>query len=353
MGQHAARRHVRFFCPLRAGWLVLALGAAVILVPAVEAQVRANGYLSFAYEKGEGESDFPGGTFRGSQAGLLVAGRTGSLFSYGVEVRLSGETKTSLEEAWLAFQPWSGFSLRAGLFLVPFGKYNRSHRPHETPFIQPPLHLEALYPASWRDLGLVGEGHLGAFNYSIYLGNGLAEAASLGQGQQFEDNNSNKAAGGRASIFLSQSFELGGSYYQGKVDQADRRFLRLQGIDVTWQSDVFLFLYEYGKAVVENPEDYRDGESEGHFLLLSLKIRGLSPLVSYQTLRIDDPYHGPGFEPGVQVGAGLLSRVRRWAVGLTYSPALDLFLKLEYDFNREDGENLQNDVFRVQLALRF
>ncbi|MBM3285565.1 MAG: hypothetical protein FJY81_06800 [Candidatus Aminicenantes bacterium] len=336
----------------RAVWIGLS-AALAILGPPASAQFRANGYLSFQYETGGSQSDFPDGTFRGTQAGFLVTGRPGNLFSYNLEIRLKKETQAAIEEAWVGIEPSTAFGLKLGLYLVPFGKYNRSSRPHETAFIRPPLHLEAMYPASWRDIGFLAEGRVGILNYSAYLGNGLAEAVDLSSSQRYEDNNADKAAGGRVGVLLSQSFEVGFSYYRGKYDDDNSRALALQGADVTWQNDAFVFLYEYGKALIDNPEGYARGETEGHFFFLSLKVGEFSPLASYQKIKVADPFHGPGFSAGVSPGSGISSSLSRWALGLAYAPASGLLIKVEYDFNRESGFSLDNDVFLAQVALRF
>jgi len=325
---------------------------AVLGLPAI-AQVKANAYLSFQYEAGGSQSAFPDGSFRGTQAGLLITGQPGNLFFYNLEIRLKTETQAAIEEAWVAVEPWAAFGLKLGLYLVPFGKYNRSSRPHETAFIRPPLHLEAMVPPSWRDIGLLVEGRAGIFRYAAYLGNGLGEAADLSSSQQYEDNNAEKAAGGRAGVLLSQSFEVGFSYYRGKYDDGNSRALALQGADVTWQNDAFLFLYEYGKALVENPEGYARGETEGHFFFLSLRAGEFSPWASYQKVNVADPFHGPGFSSGASPGSGIFSRLSRWALGLTYAPAPGLLIKVEYDFNRESDISLDNDVVLAQVALRF
>ncbi len=317
------------------------------------AQFKTQGFLAFQFEKGESESDFPHGTFRGTQAGLQVTSQTKNIFLANLEIRLKSENQAGIEEAWVACQPSPSFGLKLGLYLVPFGKYNRSNRPYETPFIQPPLLIEALYPASWRDIGLLIEGKIGILNYFAYLGNGLAESPDLASSQQFKDNNSNKATGGRVSLFLSQSLEVGASYYRGKYDDANSRFLILQGGDVSWSNDFFLFTYEYGKALANNPGEYPQGETEGHWFLLSLTVGAFSPAVSYQKIKVNDPYHGPGFSPGVSAGSGLSSDVSRWAFGVTSTPAPGLFIKLEYDLNRETGGQLKNDAIQAQVAFRF
>ena len=319
----------------------------------VKAQFKAGGYFSFQYENGESQAEFPDGTFRRAQAGLLFTGESNKIFLYDLEVRFKTETSVEIEEAWVAIQPSAAFHLRLGFYLVPFGKYNRASRPHETDFIQTPLHLEALYPASWRDIGLLAEGSIGIFNYSGYLGNGLREAQDVPSGQQFKDNNADKTVGGRVGIFLSQSFEVGLSYYRGKYDDEGSRSLALQGADVTWQTDSFLFFYEYGKALIDNPGEYASGETEGHFFLLSLKTSEFLPLVTYQVVKSDDPYHGPGFLAGMSPGSGISSELKRWAVGLTYRPSSNMVIKIEYDFNKEKDLNLKNNVLLGQVALQF
>ncbi len=339
---------------MRAKDILIVLSLSIgIFSQEMRAQFKAGGYFSFQYENGESQAEFPDGTFRQVQAGLLFTGESNKIFLYDLEVRFKTETSVEIEEAWVAIQPSSAFHLRLGFYLVPFGKYNRASRPHETGFIQAPLHLEALYPASWRDIGLLAEGNIGIFNYSGYLGNGLREAHDLPSGQQFKDNNADKAAGGRVGVFLSQSFEVGFSYYRGKYDDEGSRSLALQGADVTWQTDSFLFFYEYGRALIDNPDEYGRGETEGHFFLLLLKISEFSPLVSYQEMKSDDLYHGPGFLAGVSPGSGVSSELKRWAVGLTYRPSPNIMIKIEYDFNRERDLNLKNDVLLGQVALQF
>jgi hypothetical protein len=339
---------------MRARDILVVLSLSIALFSQdMTAQFKASGYFSFQYEKGQSQAEFPDGTFGWAQAGLLFTGESDKIFLYDLEVRFKTETSVEVEEAWVAVQPSQAFHLRLGFYLVPFGKYNRASRPHETDLIQTPLHLKALYPASWRDIGLLAEGSTGIFNYSGYLGNGLREAQDVPSGQQFKDNNANKAAGGRVGIFLSQSFEVGFSYYRGKYDDGGSRNLELQGADVTWQTDSFRFFYEYGRALIDNPGEYARGETEGHFFLLLLKISEFLPLVSYQVVKTDDPYHGPGFIAGVSPGAGISSELKRWAVGLTYRPSPNIVIKIEYDFNREKDINLKNDVLIGQVALQF
>ncbi|MEW5900495.1 MAG: hypothetical protein AB1715_03430 [Acidobacteriota bacterium] len=352
MDQHVARRFVRFIRSLTVRGLCLACGCLLLCLPALS-QFKLSGYFAAQYENGEIESKFPEGTFGGVQAGLIFSGRTANIFDYSLEVRFKSETRVEVEEAWVGVNPSAAFHLRLGFFLVPFGKTNPANRPHQTPYIQPPLSLEALYPPSWREVGLLAEGQWDFIGYAAYVGNGLAEGEDMQAGQQFRDNNGDLAAGSRLSFFLSRSFEVGISYYKGNYDDAGVRALKLQGADVSWKTEAFLALYEYGKAELENPAGYEQGLVKGHFFLASFVLGEFSSLVSYQTLDYRDPYHGPGFAGLDFPGAGISAEISRWAVGLVFSPSSAFLFKVEYDLNREKGLELKNDVLAVQVALQF
>ncbi|HCS48564.1 MAG TPA: hypothetical protein DIW61_10030 [Candidatus Aminicenantes bacterium] len=351
MDKHLPRRQLRFFCALktRSGFVIL--GCLLLFLPAA-AQYKLNGYLSAQYENGQKESDFPEGTFGRVRAGLLFSGLAADIFTYDLEVRFKSESRLEIEEAWVGIAPSQSFELKLGFYLVPFGKYNTANRPYENPFIQTPLPQAALYPESWRDVGVLVDGKWGSMGYSVYLGNGLGEGRDLQDSQQFKDNNGDPAAGGRIFFTLSQGFEVGVSYYRGHYDDAGQRKLELRGADITWKSEAILLTYEYGKANLANPEGYERGAAEGHFVLASLTLGEFSPLVSYQTLVYNDPFHGEDPQDPLAL-VGIAKDISRWAVGLVFSPAPNFMFKVEYDFNKEAAVKLDNDIFLAQVSLLF
>ncbi|OGD19865.1 MAG: hypothetical protein A2W03_08235 [Candidatus Aminicenantes bacterium RBG_16_63_16] len=332
---------------------VFLLSAALAAAPA-SAQLQVNGYLSFQYQKGQPESDNPTGQFGNARGGLFFSGLIEKAFDYSLELRADSPDHVELQEAWAGYRPSDTFHIKLGLYLVPFGTYNTASRPYQTPFIRTPLLQAALYPEGWRDLGALAEGRLGFLQYSVYLGNGLREAADLFSGQQFGDNNGNKALGGRVSFNLSQGFEAGLSYHRGRFDDAGERSLTLQGAHISWATQGFRFLYEYGRADIDNPAGFAKGKVRGHIVLGSLDWGGFSPVVSYQKVDYDDPYHGAGFSITLgTAGAGIASAVSRWTAGLVFAPVQAVMLKVEYDFNREKLVEIKNNVLLAQVAVRF
>ncbi|MBN2408397.1 MAG: porin, partial [Candidatus Aminicenantes bacterium] len=330
--------------------ILYAVLAGLLIGPPAFPQYKLNGFLSARYEKGKAEADYPEGTFGWVKAGLLFTGRVESVFNYGLEVQLKSENRAEIEEAWVGINPAETFQLKLGCYLVPFGRYNAANRPYQNPFIQTPLPQGELYPDSWRDIGVLAEGRWSSFGYSVYMGNGLREGRDLRDGQQFKDNNGNKSLGGRVSLMLGQGFEIAGSYYKGKYDDAAERNLKLYGADASWSSESFMLLYEYGKAELDNPAGYGKGANEGHFALAALNISRFMVLAGYQTLKYEDPYHGWDPLDPLLTPAGIATDRRRWSVGLAYLPAAGLMLKVGYDFNREKPDEIDDDVLLAQVS---
>jgi len=242
--------------------------------------------------------------------------------------------------------------IKAGLFLVPFGRFNQANRPHETPIIRTPFNLEDAYPASWRDIGLCLEGRSGFLVYSAYIGNGVAEGEDLAAGQQFKDNNKDKGKGGRLGLLLGQGVEAGVSYYTGKYDSQGERSLKLLGADARWVNESWEIWAEYTKAVAENLSPSSDGEAEGFFTHLSMNWGKLRPWVGFQKSRYEDEVHGLGFSP-LAAGLGIFKDQSRWAIGAVYVVTPNLLIKAEYDWNKERGLVLKNNLFQAQIAVSF
>jgi hypothetical protein len=215
------------------------------------------------------------------------------------------------------------------------------------------MNVKYFYPALWRDIGVQVSGTILGLIYSAYVGNGLSENAWLYQGQQYKDNNRDKGFGGRVAWNIDQKFEVGYSYYRGKYDQNNSRNLVLQCVDASFVSQNYRLMGEYTWANNANPEDYEDGSGSGYFALLTVNILGLWPVASYQHFDFEDPFHGEGFFSPIFPGLGIYEDRERWALGLVYNLSQTAFFKLEYQFNREKGDEEKNDMLLAQVAVSF
>lgn len=315
----------------------------VLLLFVVPVWSQISGYASANYTKSQEEGNYFKGTFNRPLFGLIFSGDISTGFAYGAEFRVTDISDIELEEAWVGLTPSEAFRLRGGLYLVPFGIYNRDNRPHQTALINSPLHVAYCFPERWRDIGVMVDGIIGGFVYQAYLGNGLQEGQSLREGQQFEDNNRDKGKGGRIGWRFSQGFEVAYSINTGKYDDEDSRNLTLHGADVNWMTQDWQVIGEYTKAIIENPESFTNGEAEAYFLQVVMFMGQFQPFASYQKLTYTDPYHGEGISIDQY----------RWALGVIYKPMPDIFIKLEYDINREKAFDKRDDSWAVQAAFRF
>ena len=171
----------------------------------------------------------------------------------------------------------------------------------------------------------------------------MAEGETGASVQQFRDNNTDKAKGGRVGLVVGQSIKFGVSYYTGKYDDQNMRDLRLEGADLSWVTSQWEVHGEYTKAFIENPEPFEQGKSEGYSIWASMGFKSIQPVGSFQKLKYTDTYHNGGIDLDQS----------RWTAGLRYVLSSTIFIKAEYDWNREKGIALKNNQWQVQVGLSF
>ena len=328
--------------------VIAAAAVLAALVRPAPGQVQYGGYLAAAAFNGQAESANPRWTTGDILAGFQAAGVVGQKFAFAAEARTLGVSSFELNQAWVGFVPSPAIAVRAGLFLVPFGNWNRASRPHETPLIATPLNLEHLYPASWREVGAMVEGEVGILSYAGYIGNGLGGPADGPDPvQRFRDNNANKGKGGRLGLKIGREARAGLSYYTGKYDDLGLYDLTFEGADLAWVTQQWEVHGEYTKALIDNAEPLGKGKSEGYSVWMLMGFRNFQPVGSFQKVSFEGPYYGQ--DPGAR---GLRDRTR-WTLGLRFVLNANLFLKVEYDWNKEKEPRVKDNVFQVQAALRF
>ncbi len=215
------------------------------------------GYAHSGLEILEDNSTFVGGSFNPI---FLWKQSDKLLFESELELELEdGETIINLEYADMSYFINDYVTLRLGKFLIPFGTFGeRLHPRWINRLPSNPLgysHDEQVGPTSQVGIELrgaipiiVGYG----INYSIYLVNGPnlndgsveAEEAGKLHYDNFDDNNKNKAIGGRIGFLpLSDaSLEIGISGQFGKVGNTDSKYedlsARLYSADFSYVKNI-------------------------------------------------------------------------------------------------------------------
>ncbi len=316
-------------------------------------QLQIKGYAAADYAKSEKEGLVPDGSFGNPLLGLVFSGQLSQNVRFMAEASFYTDKTLDLNQAWVGVDTSQYFSLKLGLYLVPFGWYNERNLPHEQLYINFPLNIDFFVPLTWRDIGIAATGSALGLDYSAWFGNGLVESDGPDGGQQFKDNNANKGWGGRLLWAPESSIGIGYSYYRGKYDDANSRYRTMQAANAYWITNDFEWVFEYTYNTSENIPGYANGKGYGYYAHLAMVWKNIRPYASYQKLDYHDPLHGPGFEGPESPGDGISVKKTRWAVGAVFSLGPSVFLKFEYDFNRESEIQLKNDMYMVQIALSF
>jgi len=192
--------------------------------------VRGYGHsgLDFVNVNGDAESSYVGTAF----APIFMFKHSDKLmFESELEFALEdGKVQVGFEYADVMYIVNDYVTVRAGKFLLPFGTFmEKLHPAWINRLATKPLGFGhgGIAPASGIGLEVRGAFNIGysKLNYSVYSTNGprlnlgVDEPEEAGQliFNNFEDNNNNKAVGGRVGLlpFNNSSVEIGGSFYTG------------------------------------------------------------------------------------------------------------------------------------------
>lgn len=226
-----------------------------------DSQFLLRGYAHSGYEKRGDESSFVGGSFNPI---FLWRQSDRLLFEAELELELEhGSTELALEYANMAYLLSDNLTVRLGLFLLPFGTFSERFHPRWINRLpSSPLGFGHDPIGPMRDLGIEFRGNfqLGSrsLNYALYLTNGPSlndgtnhdlseDEAGMLNYLNFDDNNANKAVGGRVGFFpfSTPSLELGISGQRALVGSHESDYeetaANLYALDVSLVKNIIPF----------------------------------------------------------------------------------------------------------------
>ncbi len=367
--------------------LTLTLGGVAQDVSTLQQEVDAlkprlsrfllRGYAHSGFEKYEEGSSFVGGSFNPI---FLWQQSDRLLFEGELEVELEGgRTRLGLEYANMSFIINKRAIIRVGQFLIPFGIFaERLHPRWINRLPSNPLgfsHGEQVGPSSALGVELRGGAPVGAakINYAFYvingptLNDGSVEPEEVGQlhFDNYEDNNDDKAIGGRFGIlpFSNSSLEIGISGQTAKVGARNSIYedtrAWLYAVDLSFVHNVPALKSivdikaQYSLTKVDRdvytvgPETFRfNNESSAYFVQATFKPAFVSNRF-FQKLEFAGRYSAMSLAPDAPWG----KEKNQWAISLNYWLDWRTVVKFSYQYTDSPTASSPVDTHAVPGAV--
>ena len=306
--------------------------------------------------------------------------------------------EVSLEFATIDYLIHEKLNFRAGIILLPVGKFNLLHDSPLNDLSDRPLVATAIIPST---LSETGAGFYGTFyptrlsklDYELYVtqgfngfrkdpttgamvsvitaDSGLRDARQrVSTAEDGLDNNNGKAAVGRVAFSPILGVEIGGSGYYGTYDPASKRPLAIWAADWTFQRGPFELIGEAAWVYARDNNRTLTGgfafDADGN--PLPRRMDGYYVQGNYHFL----PQFLRRWAPSYFTEASTFTAVVRWdqintnsefsdtkkerlTFGLNFRPVEDTVFKVDYQFNFEDGKNnrVRNDGLVLSVATYF
>ena len=282
--------------------------------------------------------------------------------------KLEGEVK--IEFATIDYMVAEPVNLRAGLLLMPVGKFNLLHDSPLNDLTDRPLVSRLIIPSTWTEAGAGIYGtfyptRLSKLDYEVYAFNGFAQTTGAtppigvgdglrnAKGFQKNDNNNNKGVVGRVAFSPLLGIEVAGSAAHSSYDPNDTQNISLYALDWTLQHGPFELI---GEAALARISDNFSGGTRGpagmvgyyiqgnyHFLPDFLKKWAPRHFTDASTftavVRWDDVDTDTDNRTLTATG-GNTRELQRFTLGLNFRPIEDMVLKFDYQFNSQLNTNL-------------
>ena len=296
-----------------------------------------------------------------------------------------GSTDLKVEFATADYLITEPINLRAGILLLPLGKFNLLHDAPLRDLTDRPIVNQRIIPTTLHQPGVGAYGtfypsRLSQLNYELYVTSGFTNAFAGGvamsnitntngirsarSNSTAFDNNDGKAVVGRLAFSPLLGIEVGGSGFHGSYDPMSDRNLTITALDWTFQRGPFELIGEAAWSWIEDNNltlagtpinDARHAEEmwgyyvqlNYHFMpefLTRLAPTHFRPDVSTFTgvVRWEEVNLGADL-PDSEIGR--LGERQRLTVGLNFRPTEDSVVKLDVQYSPKErrGDNRIHD----------
>jgi hypothetical protein len=316
-----------------------------------------------------------------------------------IEIEHGNGTELGVEFATLDLWMADEFNFRAGIILLPLGKFNLVHDAPFQDLTRRPLPVEFITTVVLRDPGV---GFFGTIDldpwliaYEIYVSNGFKGLGDLAAEnvitsskglrdarphdskvdgtKKYRDFNRDKAVTGRLSMSPFLGLEFGVSGHRGKYDQNDNNLLHIAAYDATLaMGGIFNALFEgegflrdlffATEIVIEASRARLERDALATAAGVLRRLEGNFGEIRFHFM---PGFLKPVFEVSDESTFTLVFRLEkidldgarryRQVVGLNYRPTEDTVIKIEFEKNAEGGTvlDVDNDAFLFSFASYF
>lgn len=278
----------------------------------------------------------------------------------------TGDGSFQIEFAQLDYLIHEAVNLRAGILLMPVGKFNLLHDSPLNDLVDRPMVSRIIIPSTWFEAGAGIYGTLypssrSKLDYELYAVNGMSATAGaitdLGvrsaRGSASRDRDQSKAVVGRVAFSPILGIEVAGSGYHGQLNPAGQTNNGITGqsnitigaLDWTLQKGPFEFIGESAWTTITNPGT-GPGKMQGyyvqgnyHFMPDFLKSWAPSHFTDASTftavVRWEQVDTDVGNRTINNAGGGNRRELERLTLGLNFRPIEDTVFKFDWQFNTQ------------------
>ncbi|MCP4460557.1 MAG: porin [Cytophagales bacterium] len=308
-------------------------------------EFQVHGYVTNEFINQQGSPK----TFDNHYYNLLLGSQIGDKIFAEIQLEYEhGGEEIQARYAQIDYRVSKGLIFRTGKFLVPINTFNEYLYPeYINKAISRPFMNRNITPTAWAEVGVQIRGSfelsstLNGF-YSAYMVNGLegTEGGDIRgmRGNNRDKNNGDKAIGGRFGV-NSNKLELGTGVYNGKYSSDGLYGLTIISMDAGYLADGLTIRAEYSLTNMEtSTEDIsRNGASATISYVIAKK---LEPVFRYDFMNWDDPSDPAKDQSRIYLGAN-------------YLLANTMNVKAGYEIVTNEGTDVEDNIFAIQLALGF
>lgn len=331
--------------------------------------VAIGGYLEADYQYIGEDGITEGHSFRIPRMTLFVASSIHRKIKFLSEIEFEeGGKEIAIEFAALDLNLHSLLNFRGGVVMNPIGAFNQNHDGPKWEFVDRPVAMTEMLPATWSNVGfgLYGKQYINhwAFGYEAYLTNGFDNSiVSNSTGKTFlpaakqnherfeESNNGEPLLTGKIAFRHDLIGEIGLSYMGGiyntyqedglQLDQKRRTDVLAIDFNTSIPKIGVSIVGEWAWVRVDLPANYTQqfgNRQKGGFVdlvrpLLRRNLLGFEKAVINLALRLEyvDWNAGKFNETGTDIGDEL------WAIvpGLSFRPSPQTVIRLNYRYMQQ------------------